>query len=69
MFYKKNFKQGDTVVVNMGMPGMTGMQGTITGLSFVNIFDIYIVDFGKPISDIYQFQSAAIPEQYLNRAE
>lgn len=57
---KPNFKYGDKVKVKL--PGFNLISyGTIVGLGSKHVIDLWLVDFGSPISDSYPYSVCSIP--------
>jgi hypothetical protein len=70
MFERKNFKQGEDVIVDNIIFGVnTQVTGKIIGLSSRNLVDCYIVDVGKQFIDEYPFTAVVVQESYLYRAK
>ena len=64
---KLNLRNGDRVVIGRTLSELDGMTGTVVGISFVNISDIYIV---KLDNETYcEWECITIPEVCLSKLE
>lgn len=64
---KPAFRQGDRVEVSL--KGMEGRRGTVVGKTFDHVIDMWLVDFGEIISEVYPYTTASIPHPQMRLIE